>query len=86
MFCKVYNCRSIVADVPILNIERELTVRLEDQSRKINENDVRDMGSFTTALPFAELVVAEKQFLNLVRQSGLDKVHNATLMTSIFDF
>src|SRR3546814_12487483 len=38
--------RSIIAEVPILNSERELVVRLEDQPRSINENDLRDMASF----------------------------------------
>lgn len=77
--------RSIVADIPILNVERELAVRLEDQARGINENDLRDMAAFTTVVPFADLVVAEKQFVNLARQASLDKHQGTTLMTSIFD-
>lgn len=78
--------RSIAAEVPILNVERELVVRLEDQPRDIDENDLRDMASFTTALPFADLVIAEKQFVNLARQARLGKTLGTTLMTSIFDF
>ena len=77
--------RRIAAEIPILNIERELAVRLEDQARGINENDLRDMAAFTTVVPFADLVVAEKQFVNLARQASLDKDHKTTLMTSIFD-
>ena len=78
--------RSIIAEVPILNVERELVVRLEDQSRKIDENDLRDMASFTTVLPFADLVIAEKQFVNLARQARLGEALKTTLLTSIFDF
>jgi hypothetical protein len=78
--------RSIVAQVPILNVERELVVRLEDQKRSVNENDLRDMLSFTTAIPLADVVVAENQFVNLTRQSGLGKSHGTRLITSIFDF
>ena len=78
--------RSIIADVPILNSERELVVRLEDQPRSINENDLRDMASFMTALPFADLMIAEKQFVNLARQSRLGESFGTSLMTSIFDF
>lgn len=78
--------RSIIAQVPILNVERELVVRLEDQTRSINENDLRDMASFTTVLPFADLVVAEKQFVNLAHQSGLGKSLRTKLITSIFEF
>ncbi len=78
--------RSIAADVPILNAERELAVRLEDQSRDIDENDLRDMASFVTAMPFADLFIAEKQFVNLARQARLGESLGTTLMTSIFDF
>lgn len=78
--------RSIVAEVPILNVERELVVRLEAQSRKIDENDLRDMASFTTVLPFADIVVAEKPFVNLARQSGYGKSSSQRLITSILDF
>lgn len=78
--------RSIVADVPILNVERDLATHLEDQSRDINENDLRDMSSFITVLPFADVIIAEKQFVNLSRQARLDQKFKTTLMTSIVDF
>lgn len=78
--------RSIVADVPVLRVERELVVRLEDQPRDINENDLRDMLSFTAALPFADVMVAEKQFVNLARQARLDEAFGTELITSIFEF
>jgi len=77
---------SIVADVPVLHIERELVVRLEDQPRDINENDLRDMLSFTAALPFTDVMVAEKQFVNLARQARLGETFETELVTSIFDF
>ena len=78
--------RRIAAEVPILNVERELAVRLEDQPRDVNENDLRDMASFTAVLPFADIIIAEKQFVNLARQARLDRSLGTTLMTSIFDF
>ena len=77
--------RSIAVQVPILNVERELVVRLEDQGRAISENDLRDMMSFMTVLPFADIVIAEKQFVNLSRQAGLDERYGTRLLTSIFD-
>ncbi|TGX55817.1 hypothetical protein E5A73_01425 [Sphingomonas gei] len=77
--------RSIAVDIPILNVERELVVRLEDQARAITENDLRDMAAFTMVVPFADMVVAEKPFVNLARQARLDKHYGAVLMTSIFD-
>lgn len=77
--------RSIVVDVPILNVERELVVRLEGQSRAINENDLRDMMAFMTVLPFADIVIAEKQFVNLARQARLNQAFGTELLTSVFD-
>jgi hypothetical protein len=77
--------RSMAVDVPVLNMERELVVRLEDQDRALSENDLRDMMAFMTVLPLADVMVAEKQFVNLARQARLDKRYNTSLMTSIFD-
>ncbi|MFN3725984.1 MAG: hypothetical protein ACK4SZ_06730 [Allosphingosinicella sp.] len=77
--------RGMVTDVPILNVERELVVRLEGQGRAISENDLRDMIAFITVLPLADVVVAEKQFVNLARQAHLDERHETTLLTSIHD-
>lgn len=37
--------------MPVLDIERELVVRLEDQGRAVTENDLRDMMAFITVLP-----------------------------------
>lgn len=78
--------RSLLVDIPVLNIERELAVRLEDQGRDVSENDLRDMMSFVTVIPFADFVVAEKQFVNLSRQARLDERYGTKMLTSIFEF
>ena len=78
--------RSIVVDIPILDVERELVVRLEDQDKPITENDLRDMSAFTTTLPFAHFVIAEKPFVNLAKQARLDVRYDTALLTTIFDF
>lgn len=57
--------KSLVTEVPVMNVERQLAVRLEDQSRGTSENDTRDMAAFITALPLVDIIVAEKQFVNL---------------------
>lgn len=77
--------RSIVPSLPVLNTEMELAVRLEDQRRAVSENDLRDLSAFSTVLPLADIVVAEKQFINLARQSHLDTLYNTTLLTSVYD-
>lgn len=77
--------KSLVAEVPVMNVERQLAVRLEDQPHATNENDLRDMAAFTTALPLVDIIVAEKQFVNLSRQAKLDAQYNTLLLTSIHD-
>jgi len=77
--------RSLPVDLPVLNVERELVIRLEDQARRIDENDLRDMAAFTTVLPLATIMVAEKPFVNLARQAGLGALYETTLLTSVFD-
>jgi hypothetical protein len=77
--------RSIPVDVPILATERELAVRLEDQARPIEENDLRDMSAFATVLPLADVVIGEKVFVNLARQARLDKIYGTRLLTFIDD-
>lgn len=76
--------RSLTVDVPVLKVERELVIRLEDQARAISENDLRDMAAFTTVLPLADVVVAEKSFVNLARQARLGQHYETELLTSIF--
>jgi hypothetical protein len=77
--------KSLVTEVPVMNAERQLAARLEDQSRATTENDLRDMGAFVTALPLVDIVVAEKQFVNLSRQAKLDARYGTRLLTSIHD-
>lgn len=77
--------RAIVTEVPILNAERELVIRLEDQAKPVTENDLRDMAAFTAALPFADIVVGEKGFVNLARQARLSERHVTALLTSVLD-
>jgi hypothetical protein len=75
--------KSLVSDIPIMNVERELVVRLEDQTRAITENDLRDMLSFSTALPLADVLVGEKPFVGLARQARLGEKYGTTLLTDV---
>jgi hypothetical protein len=77
--------RSLTVEVPVLHIERELAVRIEDQTRPISENDLRDMSAFTIILPFADVIVAEKPFVNLARQARLGERYGTKLLTSILE-
>ena len=78
--------RSMTVDIPVLNAERELAIRLEDQARAVTGNDLRDMAAFTAVLPLADMIIAEKPFVNLAKQARLDERYRTVLLTSIFDF
>lgn len=75
--------RRLPEEVPIYYIEREIALRLEAQSRPIEENDFRDMQSFCAIIPYADEVIGENQFVNLARQSHLDKKFKTKLGTDI---
>ncbi|MDR6965748.1 MULTISPECIES: hypothetical protein [Shewanella] len=74
---------SFLENVPTLNIEAEMAVKLEAQSRAIEENDIRDMLSFNTALPYASSIVGEKRFVSLAKQANLDKKYGTSISKSL---
>jgi len=75
--------RRLINEVPTYHIEREIALRLEAQYRPIEENDFRDMQSFCAVIPYAELLVGEKQFVNLARQAGLDRKFGTRMATDL---
>ena len=75
--------KSLVNEIAIMNVERELVVRLEDQARPIDENDLRDMMSFSVVLPLADILVAEKPFVALCKQAGLGQKYETKLLTDV---
>ncbi|WP_333586318.1 hypothetical protein [Phenylobacterium sp.] len=75
--------RAVIRDTPAFYIEREITLRLEAQSRAVTLNDMRDMRTFCSVLPYADIVVAEQQFTSLARQAGLPARYGARLETDI---
>jgi hypothetical protein len=76
-------CRKIVNGAPTYFIERELALRLEAQSRPIEENDLRDMQTFCAVVAYADIVVAENLFSNLAMQAGLDKKFETIVSTNL---
>lgn len=75
--------RRVVNETATFLIEREIALKLEAQPRPIQANDTRDMRSFSTVLPYADIVVAEKQFTNLARQAGLASRFGVRLETEL---
>lgn len=70
-------------DVPSLDIEAHLAARLESQTGTLEVNDIRDVLSFYTAIPYSEMLVSEKNFISLARQAKLDRKYNVTLHTDV---
>jgi hypothetical protein len=75
--------RKVISETPTFLIEREMALKLEGQNRAIHVNDMRDMRNFTAVLPYADIVVAEKQFSNLARQAGLTRCFDIQLETKL---
>ena len=80
------NVRRLIDEVPNLHIERELAIKLEAQQRSLSENDFRDMQSFCAVMPYADLVIAENQFISLARQAKLDQKYGTRLETKLSSF
>jgi hypothetical protein len=73
-------CQRIVTDSPTYNIEREIVVRLEaQQNRAIQENDFRDMQTFSAVVAYADIVIAENQFSSLAKQAGFHKSYRTII-------
>ena len=79
------NARRIIEDVPTYYVEREIALRLEAQTRPIEEIDFRVMLSFCAIIPYADEVIGENQFVNLARQAKLDKKYSTRLATNVLD-
>lgn len=75
--------RALVTEVATFHIERELAAITESESRPISENDLRDLAALNVALPYADIIVGEKAFLNRARQARLGHHYATTLLTSI---
>jgi hypothetical protein len=80
------NARAIMNDSPTYLIEREIALRIEAQkTRKITENDFRDMQAFCAVVAYADVIIGENMFSNLAKQSQPDKKFDTQIITSILD-
>jgi len=79
------NARNIINECPTYFIEREIGLRIEAQSRAIEENDFRDMQAFCAVLAYADIVIAENMFSNLAKQAGLHKMYGTRITTNLAD-
>jgi hypothetical protein len=75
--------RQLVPNIPTLHIELELCLKLEAENRPIEENDMRDMQAFCSAIPYAGIIVAENHFVSLATQAGLGRKYDTRLETKL---
>ncbi len=69
--------------VPTLNVEAEVAARLEIQAGELEPNDIRDVQSFYTAIPYSSWLVAERDFISLARQAKLDSKYGVSLHNNL---
>jgi hypothetical protein len=77
--------RTLLADVPTMNVEVEMATRLEAKTGSLSTNDVLDMQSFYTAIPYVDRVVAEKAAISRAQQAKLDTRYGVVLSRSLED-
>ena len=75
--------KAIIGKVPVFDIERELAVKMENENRLIDENDLRDVSALYTVLPYADIIVGEQAIINRARQAKLGERYNTKLFTKI---
>lgn len=77
--------RALLEDVPTMNVEVEMAARLESKTGSLSANDVLDMQSFYTAIPYSDRVVAEKAAISCAKQARLDSKYGVALSRSLED-
>lgn len=77
--------RSLIEDVPTLDVEARMAARLESKSGAIDPNDVFDMQAFYTAIPYSSWVIAEKGSISRAWQAKLDTRYQVKLSKSLTD-
>ncbi|WP_312835607.1 hypothetical protein [Comamonas sp.] len=77
--------RTLLGDVPTMNVEVEMAARLESKTGALSPNDVFDMQSFYTAIPYSHRVIAEKSAISRAKQAQLDSKYGVALSRSLED-
>ena len=72
-----------IRNVPTLHVEAEIAARLEIQDGALEPNDIRDVQSFYTSIPYSSRLVAERNFISLARQAKLDTKYGVSLHTNL---
>jgi len=60
--------------------------RSRDFNRKIKANDLSDLMSFTMGISYCDIIFGENMFVDLAKQSNLDKMYGVIITSSLEDF
>jgi hypothetical protein len=72
--------------VPCLDVEIELaTERDENLSKAISPHDLVDVPFLNVAIPFCDVVVADKYWVDIVKRRKLDKKYNTVLLDNLLE-
>src|SRR3990172_4052179 len=72
--------------VPCLDIEIELvTERNENLSKAISPHDFVDVPFLNVAIPFCDVVVADKYWADIARRKKLDKKYDTVILNSLLE-
>lgn len=77
--------KALIEEVPTLDVEAEMSARLESKTGVLSPNDAFDIQSFYTAIPYASRVVAEKGSISRAQQARLDVKYSVKLSRSLND-
>lgn len=77
------NLVKLLRDIPTLHVEASIAARLEAQAGSLDANDLRDMLSFYTAIPYSDVLVAEREFVSLALQARLQIEYDVSLLTGL---
>ncbi|MFP4164565.1 MAG: hypothetical protein ACLFVE_11330 [Chitinispirillaceae bacterium] len=76
------HCMSFGAKVPTFDIEASLTCEaLKLKNRNVQLNDIYDIGSLAAAIPYCDIVVGEKFWVNICKRLGYEQKYGCTFLT-----
>ncbi|WP_222566151.1 hypothetical protein [Novilysobacter antarcticus] len=75
--------RALIEDVPTLNVEAQMAARLESKTGILTTNDLFDMQSFYTAIPYSTRIIAEKSSVSMAQQAKLDIRYGVVVSNSL---
>lgn len=72
--------------VPTLDVEIELaTERDKNWTRRIDSNDMEDISFLSVAIPYCDIVITEKFWVDLAKRKQLDQKYNTVILSNLLD-